>query len=326
MIGEGIIDCVEYPIFGNIPSPRCGAGYISIGKKLYIFGGYTHIPDNVYFDDHFVFDLETMNVSKLEIRGVQCGSTCGSCLFVLGKCIYLVNGYSQSGYRSDIFCLDTETMEGSTIDQKGEIPPSSISSSSVFLNGFLLIFGGEYEEGDPSNELYVLDTNTWTWSKPKVSGEIPEPRFSSSMILVNDLIYIINGKSSLACFSDVYTLNYRTFEFKKLNVNGDIPDRSYGQTLARVDDKILLFGGSQGTFGPYFSGAFLFNTDTYTWKKLQFTKPPPNIYYTASLYIDNQFAFYTGAGDIFQTDSAFIFYLGDEMSNIQARAQKMKQF
>ena len=56
----------------------------------------------------------------------------------------------------------------------------------------IYLFGGR-NDNYPCNILYVFDTQTYKWSRPTVTGDIPAARDGHSSCVIEDCMYIFGG-------------------------------------------------------------------------------------------------------------------------------------
>ena len=54
------------------------------------------------------------------------------------------------------------------------------------------LFGGR-NDNYPCNNLYVFDTQTYKWSRPSVTGDIPAARDGHSSCVIDNNMYIFGG-------------------------------------------------------------------------------------------------------------------------------------
>lgn len=99
--------------------------------------------------------------------------------------LLVFGGGDGNQYLNDLHILDTETMAWSQAYVAGTSPAARSRHSTCLIGGSkLLVFGG----GDDSrvyNDLYVLDIETMSWSRPTMRGMLPV-----SYIDMNDEVYI----------------------------------------------------------------------------------------------------------------------------------------
>eukprot|EP00054_Salpingoeca_dolichothecata_P005655 m.35601 g.35601 ORF g.35601 m.35601 type:complete len:175 (-) comp15781_c1_seq1:354-878(-) len=77
----------------------------------------------------------------------------------------------------------------------GQPPPPRYDHACVVRHGRpeIYIFGGS-QENHPLNDVHILNTDTWTWHTPKVTGLPPEPRAIQTAPVVNDTLYLFGGQ------------------------------------------------------------------------------------------------------------------------------------
>ncbi|XP_016381841.1 F-box only protein 42-like [Sinocyclocheilus rhinocerous] len=73
-------------------------------------------------------------------------------------------------------------------------PPPMAGHSSSVMGSTMVVFGGSLGARQMSNEVWVLDLEHWSWSKPAVSGPCPHPRGGQSQIVIDsDTLLILGG-------------------------------------------------------------------------------------------------------------------------------------
>jgi hypothetical protein len=137
----------------------------------------------------------------------------------------------------------------------------------VLLSGHsLIVFGGT---GFPfgthlSNSLHICNLKTLEWQQRALNGDIPLALYGSSMVLIENDLYILFGTNSQIYCSNVYKINMKTFECKKLfdsielinkttnfssivALNNEYPNEflsgRYRQEVVHYKGKIYAFGG-----------------------------------------------------------------------------------
>jgi len=93
------------------------------------------------------------------------------------------------------------------------VPPSPRGGHSATLwEVSIVVFGGHYYAGKQKgykylNDTYILNVNTNRWSKNKISGTPPSPRYQHSAILAGSRIIIFGGKGEKTVFRDLHALD-----------------------------------------------------------------------------------------------------------------------
>ena len=192
---------------GIAPIPRSFHKMVSLGDKLYIYGGCSkqgRLSDLYCFDtiNNIWEDFSHITTPKgLPGRGGAgfLGSTCGNYLFVVGGfCGYESNAVYK-------FSLITKTWITVYPEGNNIIKPFSVSCGSVIDNK-LIFFGGEIDPsdkghegaGDFSSDILILDdiTGKKIDSIGSIDGKIPIARgWSSADCYQNNSIIIFGGLS-----------------------------------------------------------------------------------------------------------------------------------
>lgn len=124
-------------------------------------------------------------------------------------------------YLNDLHALDVETYNWRTVETQGTAPQQRANHSSALLdhNGKseLFIFGG-WNGSERLNDIHILDTETSTWSTPRVLGVKPHPRAGMTLTALRGRLYLFGGSgTSSKCFDDLQVLDRK--EMAWLDVN-----------------------------------------------------------------------------------------------------------
>lgn len=121
--------------------------------------------------------------------------------------VYVFRGGNGREYLNDLHALNTTTYVWRKVETTGEAPQQRANHSSAVLewNGKteLFVFGG-WNGSERLNDLHVLDTDTSTWSTPRISGSRPHPRAGMSLTALRGRLYLFGGSgTSSKCFDDL---------------------------------------------------------------------------------------------------------------------------
>lgn len=119
-------------------------------------------------------------------------------------------------------------------------------SMSAYKN-LLIIYGGcesGGEENDPFEDVWVVDIDTRTWSKPITAGRKPEAREGHAAGVIRNYMLIYGGSGQENLLANIFSFNLTTFEWKELEQQGAVmgPRESMGSTV--VGDNMYIFGGN----------------------------------------------------------------------------------
>eukprot|EP00475_Leptophrys_vorax_P014112 TRINITY_DN20499_c0_g1_i1.p1 TRINITY_DN20499_c0_g1~~TRINITY_DN20499_c0_g1_i1.p1 ORF type:complete len:385 (-),score=72.59 TRINITY_DN20499_c0_g1_i1:66-1220(-) len=131
-------------------------------------------------------------------------------------------------------------------DDGGTIVPGPLSGHSmVCYERKIYLFGGQGNDGRPTNDLFVLDLKTFKWSKPQTSGRAPSARSShgANVDYASGKMFITCGLGSTVK-GDVHEFDFKNYHWRKLDLQGDVIAPRYGHSSVIFQDKIYLFGGA----------------------------------------------------------------------------------
>lgn len=158
----------------------------------------------------------------------------------------------------------------------------------------LIIFGG----GDgPAyyNDVYVLDTMNFRWTKPTVIGDgragdrYPSQRRAHTACLWRNGIYVFGGGDGVRALNDVWRLDVAdtakmSWKLVSAPSSGEGKPKARGyHTANMVGSKLIIFGGSDG--GECFRDVWIFDVATASFSAV--TIPPtasfPRLSHTATI-------------------------------------------
>ena len=215
-----------------------------------------------------VFNIDTMKWSELITKG-QCGLREGHAACPAREKLILFGGTSFSPskgvfkhlygpgvqnddlvYHNDVFMLDFETMQWHQPAQMGSIPaPMKGWSLCCTDDGRHMWLFGEYSGTVASNEVSVLEIETFTWTNIQVgSARSPQARYDHAATLSSEYLFISGGvtitdSGRSQILTDLWVLDLQSLEWQCLQESTpelllQKPTRSYctfhGSQLFRV--------------------------------------------------------------------------------------------
>jgi N-acetylneuraminic acid mutarotase len=186
---------------GVPPPSRTNHASASVGKNMYIFGGNNNNEAGQYqvLDDLHVLDTHTMTWTRPKTSGQAPCARSGHTLTAIGKKLYLFGGgvwNEREGWVhkfNDLYILDTETLQWTKPTCTGQIDTSTFPISFA-VGRFLFVFGGGSKSlHSVTNDMYILDTATLSWSQPPSDGTKPQPRDMGTASAVGDTVYFLGG-------------------------------------------------------------------------------------------------------------------------------------
>uniref|UniRef100_A0A8C7FK61 F-box protein 42 n=1 Tax=Oncorhynchus kisutch TaxID=8019 RepID=A0A8C7FK61_ONCKI len=178
-----------------------GACYYDSNQSMYVFGGCTQSSCNAAFNDLWRLDLN----SKEWIRPLASGSypspKAGATLVMYNNLLVLFGGWTRPSpyplHQPERFFDEIHTYSPSKnwwnciVTTQGPLPMAGHSSSVIGSD--MVVFGGSLGARQMSNEVWVLDLEQWSWSKPTISGPSPHPRGGQSQIVIDNKTLLILG-------------------------------------------------------------------------------------------------------------------------------------
>ncbi|PRP87056.1 hypothetical protein PROFUN_04792 [Planoprotostelium fungivorum] len=265
---------------GSRLSPRFAHSGTVFGDRIIYIGG--QLTSKHRHNDIFQYDTLKGKISLSRVRGNPPNISKHTAA-IIGGIIYVFGGYDGLSARYELFSYDPVDNQWSTPKTFGECPTSRSNHCCAVLGGKMYIFGGLYrgqeEELIDSNDLYYLDTDTMTWHRPTVRGDIPEPRCGQKMVTVDNEIYMFgggNGDSWSKKFNDVHVFHTHTNTWEKLITRGQPPDSTTFASVWSFGRFLFVFGGGRLSDTTAVSNdLFALDTVTRHWNRQKVEGDPP---------------------------------------------------
>lgn len=192
-----------------------------VGRKLYMFGGY---DGDQCFNDIDILDLDTMTWIQPEVQGVVPMARNAHTMTVLGTKLYLFGGHSGNKHLKDLHIFDTETLTWTEPLIYGNPPKGLRGHTANLIGSKIYLFGGydgrgrSFKKIIPSNDLYVLNTETMRWSHPVESEKAPAGRQRhTACIFGTKKLFIFGGFDGCKWLNDICILDIGKLEENEIN-------------------------------------------------------------------------------------------------------------
>jgi hypothetical protein len=177
------------------PGPRMYVGVEKLGDKVFVVGGWD--PEAKGSGGTFKDEVWSLDPDKLTwapCNKLPCGPISRHTTVTVGDSI-IVHTFKPDEEGLVILKSDgTSHVQATT----GDAPVGLSMCSAAALNDHqMLLFGGSTKTQQMSNDVFLLDTKSWKWTKLQSEGDIPPPRASSSMARVNDSSVVVFGGAGL---------------------------------------------------------------------------------------------------------------------------------
>ena len=139
--------------------------------------------------------------------------------------VYVFRGGNGREYLNDLHALNVSTYVWRRVQATGEPPQRRANHSSAVLEYNdkceLFIFGG-WNGSERLNDIHILDTETSTWSEPRVGGIKPHPRAGMTLTALRGRLYLFGGSgTSSKCFDDLQIFDRKDMTWLDVNDEKD---------------------------------------------------------------------------------------------------------
>jgi len=211
-----------------------------------------------------------MSFQKIDAKGDKPEARGECAMAVIGKYAYLFGGTRQGKSFDDFYQLDTEKWEWKKIETTGNKPDVLHGHSMTAVGNKLYIIGGIVLGGEKSSFVYVLDVDTFVFSKIGASGSFV-PRSHHTATLYQNKIIIFGGDGVTLPDTTLVVFDTEKNEFFTPTQKGDgPPDPRKGATasLAR-GNKLLIYSGWGSRSNEYLKELLLLEIENdWNWKKV----------------------------------------------------------
>jgi len=199
---------IKPKILGTPPPARYGHSAVLAGSRIIIFGG-KGAKSTVFRDLHALDPVTMTWYQGPEGGGAPNARFDHTANLVGGTKLFIFGGWNGQDFFNDVFVLDLEIMAWSQPSTSGPAPCPRKGHCSILIGTNLVIHGGFYFQSERVNkaknkigtalqqcylnDIRVLDTETFVWSRLRVSGSPPEHRFDHTMDISGSDIIMFGG-------------------------------------------------------------------------------------------------------------------------------------
>jgi len=145
------------PDGAGAPAARFGHSATLVGgNKMFVFGGWNK---KLYFNDLHILDLELMAWKRPDCSGPEPNPRQGHCAILIGTNLIIHGGYRL---REDL------------------LKTAGLAQGNILKNSYL-------------NDIKVLDTENFVWSRLRISGCPPEARYGHTLNISGSDIIMFGG-------------------------------------------------------------------------------------------------------------------------------------
>ncbi|KAG5557054.1 hypothetical protein RHGRI_007341 [Rhododendron griersonianum] len=178
--------------------------------------------------------------------------------------IVMYGGWDGKKWLSDVYVMDTMTLEWMELSVSGSLPPPRCGHTATMVEKRLLVYGGRGGGGPIMGDLWALkglieeENETPGWTQLKLPGQAPSPRCGHTVTSGGHHLLLFGGHGTGGWLSryDVYhndcvVLDRVSVQWKRLLTSNEPPPARAYHSVTYVGSRYLLFGGFDGktTFG-----------------------------------------------------------------------------
>ncbi|CAD8066861.1 unnamed protein product [Paramecium sonneborni] len=259
---------------GTPPAPRYAHSAVLAGQRIIIFGGKGE--KCVFRDLHALDPLTLTWYQGPEGSGSPSARFAHSATLYASTKMIIFGGWNGIDYFNDLYVLDLEVMAWSQPACTGPSPTPRQGHTAIQVGANLIIQGGFYYQEDKNlknlhktanprhgshlrgcylNDIRILDTEHFAWSRLRVSGTPPAPRYGHSANVSGADIVVFGGwslnsgarsENNFVTPPDIdylIVLNTEKMCWEKAKYEGNAPRNRYGHTATSIGPHILIFGG-----------------------------------------------------------------------------------
>uniref|UniRef100_M4CM37 Galactose oxidase/kelch repeat superfamily protein n=1 Tax=Brassica campestris TaxID=3711 RepID=M4CM37_BRACM len=191
------------------PTPRAFHVAITVDCHMFIFGGRS---GGKRLGDFWVLDTDIWQWSELTSFGDLPTPRDFSAAAAIGnQKIVLCGGWDGKKWLSDVYVMDTMSLEWMELTVSGSLPPPRCGHTATMVEKRLLVFGGRGGGGPIMGDLWALkgliDEVTAQWKRLPISNdEPPPPRAYHTMTSIGARHLLIGGFDGKSTFGDLWWL------------------------------------------------------------------------------------------------------------------------
>jgi len=204
--------------------------------------------------------------------------------------MFIFGGKGKNGLLNDVMFLDLLQWAWVPVNTLIQGPSSRMFQASELVGRKIVVHGG-WNGDEVFNDLWIFNTESFSWAQPRTAGFAPSARFGHTLNLCPDGRLLVFGGCSLNSETgiprynnDVMQLDTDTMVWTRPRVNGDSPSGRYGHTSAIIQgSKLVVYGGwgksgcqsPEATSNPNVHSVHVFDLADMTWAVCNNTSKKP---------------------------------------------------
>lgn len=217
--------------------------------------------------------------------------------------VYLFGGRAGNSPLADLWVFEVASGTWAKIDAVG--PSARFGHNAAFLEGKLVVFGGQTGPNSFVNDLWRFDPSTSSWARATPTGGPPAPRYGAGGAVVDGKLQISHGFTNQGRFDD--TWNQVGEMWENASASETRPEKRCLLRTAHQpgSDKVVLFGG-QSNSSAFLGDTWLYDPAARTWSELEAEGPSARNLYAMGT-VDGTVYLFSGQTSEGPTDDLWTF-------------------
>jgi len=204
----------------------------------------------------------------------------GHTVVLVDNKLMLWGGGDGENYLNDLSVFDVDTASWTNAYTAGTSPCARSRHSACIKGTHMYVIAGGGDNGGVHNDVYVLDTETMSWTRPPTKGIAPIARWGHSTTFVGDNLIVFGGHDGTRMLNDINILNTKTMTWSQpppYEQNDEHPSPRAGHSATYVSlgdvNKLLIFGGGDGN--KIYNDIYFLDLDDFKWSRPKVKGPLP---------------------------------------------------
>ena len=199
-------------------------------NSMYVYGGYDY--DKTYYTDLYCFDFKKMNWKTIKTTGRSPGNRLYHQMCIINDELFLyggLNNYDYSSICSDLYLFDIPKNNWKLIETQNSISRSYTSMIPISKSKLFLFGGWNGYSNEKGSFIYNIPLQKWI--SVENIDDFPGERFSMSIALYQNDIFIFGGKNLRIGYNGIFKCNFQMDDYKfnllKINLQMNFNDMKF---------------------------------------------------------------------------------------------------
>ncbi len=201
---------------------------------------------------------------------------------LVGKRMIVFGGMSDEyGYElGDLWVLDDTVFAWSQLETSNDGPPGLRDHAAIYdpMNNRMVLFGGVYDSGEITNDVWILDFETLIWQHIDADTSAwPVPRFNCYAVYWQQArqMAIFAGRDFHERFNDLWMFDLTTYRWRQIPYNSVWPSIREGAPMVLINPNTFLIFGGYDPQATHFNDLWTFDMISGQWTSYQPYNPIP---------------------------------------------------